>query len=322
MAELRHAGYAGAILQYIAANEIEGPGPYRDHAAACDARYPTYQRTVADRVGVFCARIHPHESWFLHNDTGARLYTRHESANGVWRTVYAMNPGSPGWRRFLIHRLRQYRGLGYDGFFLDNVDLSRAGLLRQEADRGGVAEYSSDASFEAAMLGYLRALRQGFEGVPLWANLTHDPGAAGGWTPYLRYLDGIMIEDFALGWRGAALSPAAARVQMENAAAALRAGKGVLAVVQGRDDEKRRQSAGVEAWRHLAAYAPHAIARMEPHRAAARSRRPSGLYYRYADAFHDDYRTLRSFAAIPTRSVRRTGRPAAGRSSGACGRRD
>ncbi|MGH9520008.1 MAG: putative glycoside hydrolase, partial [Terriglobales bacterium] len=283
MAELRQVGYGGPILQYIAANEVEGPGPYANAHAACDARYPTYQRTVSDRVGDFCAKIHPHEGWFLHNLRGARLYTRHLSSNGIWRTVYAMNPGSRGWRGFLIRRLRQYRHLGYDGFFLDNVDLSRAGLLRQQADRGGVAEYPSDAALEVAMLGYLRALRKAFVGVPLWANLTHDPGRIGEWTPYLENLDGIMIEDFALGWRGDPLTPAAARVQMQDARAALGAGKGVLVVVQGRANEPQRQKEGIAAWRELVTATPTLT---------STSRRPFGLYYRYADAFRDDYRTL------------------------------
>src|SRR6185312_13997271 len=70
MAQLRRAGYAGPILQVTAANEAEGPGPYANAHARCDASYPTYQRTVADRNGVFCRELHPHEDWFLHNLRG------------------------------------------------------------------------------------------------------------------------------------------------------------------------------------------------------------------------------------------------------------
>lgn len=283
LAALRRAGYRGPILQYIAANEVEGPGPYAGHRARCDAHYPTYERTVADTVGMFCAQIHGHEDWFLHNRAGERLWTRHQSANGVWRTVYAMNPGSRGWRRFLIQRLRRYRQLGYDGFFLDNLDLSRAGLLLQPADRGGLAEYGNDAQFASAMLGYLKAVRRAFAGVPLWANLTHDPNRAGGWQPYLRELDGVMVEDFALGWRGDGLSPAARAAQMANCRAALEAGKGLLVVVQGQDNEPQRRAQGEEAWKMLAA---------EAGPAPPLTRRPGGLYYRYSDAFRDDYRRL------------------------------
>ncbi|MGH9479846.1 MAG: putative glycoside hydrolase, partial [Terriglobales bacterium] len=199
---LRQAGYAGPLLQYIAPNEAEGPGPYANHTAPCDRSYPTYQRTVADRVGVFCQAIHPHEDWFLHNRQGERLYTRYRSANGVWRTTYLMNPASRGWRQFLLRRMRQYRGVKlFDGFFLDNVDLSRAGLLLQPLDRGGLAEYPTEAGYRRAILAELAAIRQAFRPLPLWANLVHDPNQAGTWSAYLPWLDGVMVEDAGLGWR-------------------------------------------------------------------------------------------------------------------------
>ncbi len=274
LAQLRQAGYRGPVLQYIAANEAEGPGPYANAGAACDARYPTWQRTVADRVGVFCARIHPHETWFLHNARGQRLWTRTRSPDGVERTTYAMNPGSRGWRGFLIHRLRQYRRLGFDGFFLDNVDLSRGRLLEQEDDAGGLAEYATGEAFRRAEVAYLAALRAAFPGVPLWANLTHDPNTVGNWAPYLRYLDGVMVEDFALGWNGSPLAAGAQRAQLANIRAALGAGKSVLLVEQGRRNDRARLGVGLGlAWG------------LEPVA-------PGRLYFRYGDAFEEDYRTV------------------------------
>jgi len=272
-AKLRRAGYAGPLLQYIAANEAEGPGPYANTHAACDAAYRPYQRTVADRAGVFCRQIHPHESWFLHNRQGERLWSRQRSADGVWRTTYLMNPASPGWRAFLIARLRQYRRLGWDGFFLDNVDLSRAGLLRQPEDRGGVAEYPTDAAYRAAEVGYLQALRTAFPHVPLWANLTHDPGEAGGWGVYLAQLDGVMVENFGLGWRRSPLAAAARAAQWQNVRAALAAGKSVLAVEQGGRGDWRRLQMGLALYWAL-----------QP--------APGQLYFRYGDADDQDYRTL------------------------------
>ncbi|HUX66065.1 MAG TPA: putative glycoside hydrolase [Terriglobales bacterium] len=273
LAQLRRAGYRGPLLQYIAANEAEGPGPYPNHAAACDAAYRPYQRTVADRPGVFCRQIHPHERWFLHNRRGERLWSRQRSADGVWRTTYLMNPASPGWRAFLIARLRQYRRLGFDGFFLDNVDLSRAGLLRQPGDRGGVAEFATDDAYRAAEVGYLAALRAAFPHLPLWANLTHDPGQPGGWANYLALLDGVMVEDFGPGWRRRPLDADARAAQWQNVRAALAAGKSVLAVAQGgRGDRARLAFALALYWA------------LQP----ARGR----LYFRYADADDRDYRTL------------------------------
>jgi len=286
MAQLRRAGYAGPILQVTAANEAEGPGPYANAHARCDASYPTYQRTVADRNGVFCRELHPHEDWFLHNLRGERLYTRYQSANGVWRTTYLMNPASPGWQHFLLARLRQYRRLGYDGFFLDNVDLSRAGMLRDPPDKGGVAEMPSDAALRAAVVTYLRALRAAFPHVPLWANLTHDPNARGGWEAYLPFLDGVMVEDFAAGWQTYPLSAPERADQLANARTALAQGKGLIAVVQvpppPNDAASRaRLRLGLALYWALLPSGP-----------APAGRTPAGLYLRFGDAFTADYRTF------------------------------
>ncbi|HWG38893.1 MAG TPA: putative glycoside hydrolase [Terriglobales bacterium] len=276
MAELRAAGFRGPILQYIAANETEGPGPYPNARARCDRRYPTYQRTVADRVGVFCASIHPHEAWFLHNLAGARLWTRYQSANGVWRTTYLMNPASSGWRRFLIARLKQYRQLGFSGFFLDNVALSRAGLEREPADRGGVREFPAQAGLRHAELAYLAALRRSFPGVPLWANLIQDPGTPASWDGYLPFLDGVMVENFALGWNGSPLDPASRIAQARKIAAALARGVHVIAVMQGKRNDSARLAFGL-ALRDALAPPPGSRAQ---------------LYFRYNDAFDEDYRTV------------------------------
>lgn len=273
-ARLRRDGYAGPILQTVAANEAEGPGPYANAKAHCDAHYQPYRRTVADRRDVFCRQIHPHESWFLHNRRGQRLYTRWRSGDGVWRTVYAMNPASRGWRQFLIARLRQYRQqLDFDGFFFDNVDLSRTRLLRQVDDPDGLEEFSSDAAFRAAVAGYLQAVRAALPGVRLWANLTEDPEQRGGWEGYLPALDGIMVEDFALGWKRTALSPPARMAQLANIQAALQLGKRVLLVVQGApQDEQRRRFTLALAW-----------ALLPPQ---------GGLYYRYNDGATNAYRQV------------------------------
>jgi hypothetical protein len=274
MAQLRHAGFTGPVLQYIAANEAEGPGPYANASAACDRQYPTYQRTVADRVGVFCAQIHPHEHWFLHNRRGERLWSRYRSGDGVWRTTYAMNPGSAGWRAFLIHRLRQYRPLGYDGFFFDNVDLSRSRLFRQTGDRGGLEEYATQAAFRRAEEGYLAAVRAAFPHVPIWANLTVDPNRRGDWQGYLRYLNGVMVEDFALGWNTYPLPVAKRLAQLANIRAALGAGKSVLLVEQGKRRDRARLGVGLALAWALAADAPGRV------------------YFRYGDSGDEDYRTV------------------------------
>jgi hypothetical protein len=267
------AGYRGPLLQYIAPNEAEGPGPYANSHARCDARYPTYQRTVVDRVGAFCRDLQPHESWFLHDGHGRRLYDRYQSAQGVWRTTYEMNPASRGWRDYLINRLRQYQAMGWrDGFFLDNVDLTRARFLRQAPD-GEVAEFPTDLAWCAAEAALLGAIRQAFPHTALWANLTYDPETPGSWNPYLPDLDGVMVEDFALGWRRSPLPEAARRGQWSNIRAAHSAGKGLLLVAQGgREDRVRRQ------WTLQLA--------------SSLGDGGAPVYYRYNDADSDDYRQI------------------------------
>lgn len=270
---LRAAGYHGPLLLYIAPNEAEGPGPYANAQAACDARYPTYQRTVVDRVGAFCHDVHPHEDWFLHDGDGRRLWDRYQSANGVWRTTYEMNPAAGGWRDYLLHRLRQYRAAGWgDGFFFDNLDLSRRRFLHQAAG-SGLREFASDERWRAAEAGLLAGLRRALPGVPLWANLTEDPDTDPSWDAYLPALDGLMVEDFALGWRRSPLAAAARRRQYGRLRRAHAQGKALLVVAQGgREDCRRLQFTLALASTLADGGAP--------------------VYYRYNDAFTDDYRQL------------------------------
>lgn len=269
--QLRRAGYTGMILQNLAANEAEGPGPYANHQAHCDDSYQPYQRTAVDEPGMFCHEVHRHEGWFLHNRNGQRLYAHTRSANGVWRTTYAMNPGSRGWQQFLIGRLRAYRRLGYDGFFLDNVALSRYGLLHEPVNHGGLQEYATDEDFRRAELSYLAALRHAFPEVPLWANLVHDPGTPGNWMPYLHDLNGMMVEDFATGWKDYPLPSGELGQQLQNIQQALAAGKDVIAVAQGlRDDQQRLEMALACYWLLDNGH----------------------LYFRYADAFDWAYRKV------------------------------
>lgn len=270
--ELRQAGYDGPILQTVGANEAEGPGPYANRYAHCDPAYVPYMRTVTDEPGLFCRDVHVHESWFLHNRGGARLYSRTLSANHIWRTTYAMNPASRGWQQFVAQRLVQERRLGYNGIFLDNVWLSRAWTRQTANGTGGVVEFSSRAALQAAVAAYLRRLRQALPHVPIWANLTNDPDLEGDWNAYLPYLDGVMVENFLVGWSAKVeLSPARRQAQMINIAAALRMGKKVLLVAQGRPHQRERWQRSLAAYWLL---------------------NNGHLYYRFADAFTAAYRNV------------------------------
>src|SRR6185312_16306854 len=165
------------------------------------------------------------------------------------------------------------------------VDLSREGLLRQPESRGGVAEFGDDAGYRTAEVSYLAALRAALPGVALWANLTHDPEAVGGWESYLDWLDGVMVEDFAVGWAASPLGPQERVAQFENVRRALAAGKGVIAVEQagaggaagGAENaaERTRLRYGLACYWALApAGAPAG---------APPPRRAGGLYFRYGD---------------------------------------
>ena len=268
---LRRHGYRDPVLQSVAANETEGPGPYLQATAVCDARFRAYQRTMADRDDTFCREIHPHEAWFLHNQRGERLYNTHRSGNGVLRTIYRMNPGNAAWRRFAARKLQGYRRLGYDGIFLDDLALSRSGPLQEPENRGGLQEYKDDDAFRRAVTGYLAVLRHALRGTTLWANLTSDPGGDSAWAAYLPYLDGVMVEDFLWGWRSYALTAAQRAAQVANVRAALGRGRQVLVVAQGGRDQGGRLAAA------LACY--HALDN-------------GHLYFRYADAGDADYRNL------------------------------
>lgn len=226
---LRADGYTGTVLQYIVASEVEGPGPYANSAAACDSRFDPLRNQVTDQVGDFCKYVHPNESWFLHNGAGKRLYS--DAGDGVY---YRMNPGSAGWRQFALGRMRtDLSSLGYDGIFLDNVELSWTKSAYQLDNSDGVIkEYATDNAFGSAWLGYLSQLSSGLRPAgKLWANMINDPNSGSSWNPYLQYLDGGMFESFAVGYRG--LSPARWDNNLRQAESALAAGKGVLAVSPG-----------------------------------------------------------------------------------------
>ncbi len=235
---VRAAGYPGTILQYMLAAEVSGPVDAVRADASCNPDHRPWRNQAAFRVGEFCALIHPNDDWFLHNSQGERLYTNWPGHTGYF---YHMNPASPGWRAFLIARLRQALegdnqepALGYDGIFLDNVALSLWKLRRQVNNSDGVVrEFASDEAYRAAWIGLLTevsdALRPKW---PVWANLIVDSGS--GWNDYLPYLDGVMVEAFATGWRND-VPPDAWERGLTQAEEVLRQEKGYLAVVQAGD---------------------------------------------------------------------------------------
>jgi hypothetical protein len=237
-AALRDSGYRGPVSDYVLATSVEGPGPYKNNAAACKPGYHPNDNNLAWGVDDFCTYIHPHESWFLHNSRGERI-TGDYAGDGHWQ--YLMNPADSGWRSFAYGRLREIRDkLGYDGLRLDNLDLDlhRARLSMRTSD-GHVQEFGDDTAWRAAMHGWLAGLRARLGAWPVWANLTS--GEAGlAWDAYLPYLDGGLEESFAVHWLDGWDDPATWAADLDRAETWLAAGKSLIMVGQGARDDLER----------------------------------------------------------------------------------
>ena len=227
--QLRAAGYQGLMLHYVMASEVSGP-PTTSAADACDDSHKPYANNVADQIGDFCTLIHPHEDWFMHNGHGERLY------QGTDRLYYSMNPGSAGWRAFVLSRLKQRMfgdettpPLGYDGIFLDNVELNLYKDQQQLSNSDGATlEYASDDEYRAAWRDWLAYMRRGLgTTVPLWANMISTQNQPDAWNEYLPYLDGGMNEAFATGYH--TLSPQEYANDLIQAEYVLAQGKGFYA---------------------------------------------------------------------------------------------
>ncbi len=237
--QLRDAGYKGQIFTYTTMNAVEGPGPYRDSSAACDAIYTPHDNQLAFYSGDFCKYIHGNESWFLHNAAGARIVDDYFSSG---RFSYVMNPADPGWRAFAIERLKVMKDeWAYDGIWLDNVDGDRSRVMSELTNSdGGLREYGTDDEWREAVAGWLAEARSALGDYPLWANLVGGGLRADSWDAYAPYLDGAMDESFAVqwldGWRG--LSQWQAQVQ--RAQRWIGMGKGLVAVGQGPQDDSQR----------------------------------------------------------------------------------
>ena len=237
--ELRQAGYSGPIYDYVTAYAVEGPGPYKSAAAPCAAGYEPYDDQMAWATDDFCTYIHPNESWFLHNSKGERLVYDY-FGTGHWN--YFMNPADPGWQAFSYSRLRYARDTWeYDGVWLDNLDFDLNRLVKELPNSDGtVREYADDDAWRAGMQEWLAGLRGAVGTWPIWANLTGNRDSADAWDAYAPYLDGAMEESFAVRWIEDWLTPAAWDVQQERAARWLGAGKGLVMVGQGPQDDAER----------------------------------------------------------------------------------
>ena len=179
-------GYDNTILQYFGSVGIQNPGN-------CTAMPRMNQ--VAFGAGDFCWISQSHPDWFLLDNRGQRILASPGS------DIYRMDPGSPGWREFFVMRITRYQAAKrWSGLFLDNLEASLSFIQR---DGHTLAKYPTDASYQAAIRGFLEYLRvnysQPYNNRPIVANIIARRDEAG-WFGYMPYLDGAMQESWAVDW--------------------------------------------------------------------------------------------------------------------------
>ncbi len=220
--QLQQAGVNGPFLEYLRFDAINDPGD-------CAARPRRNQ--VAYEAGDFCRISTEHPDWFLLDAVGQRIE--------VDENYYAMDPGHAGWRTFWLLRAQQAQEeLNWEGVFMDNVDATFQ-RFRDDAP----AAYPSEASYQAAVLGFLEYAYTAYfqpQARPLYANVIAAQ-ALDDWLRYLPYLDGVMDEAWAMDWSAGYLSPEDWEDHLARAEAIQAAGKSLLLVSQGAQADAGRQ---------------------------------------------------------------------------------
>ncbi|MEW6716763.1 MAG: putative glycoside hydrolase [Chloroflexota bacterium] len=222
--DLRAMGVQAPFLQYLRFDAIQDPGSCQEQP---------WRNQVADNPGDFCAISQQHPDWFLLDVNGNRIM----SSGGF----VLMDPGNPEWRAFWLGRAQQSQEtLGWDGVFLDNVEASMSKHSRREVT---LANYPDDASFQAAVEGFLSYIYTSYfrpRGRPLLANIIslREPSV---WFRYLQYLDGAMVEAWAVDWSDGYLTPEEWEEQLRLAEETQALGKEIVLVSQGDPNDIQRQ---------------------------------------------------------------------------------
>lgn len=150
-----------------------------------------------------------------------------------------MDPGNAEWRAFWLQRAqRAQEELGWDGVFLDNVDAS----LEKHEDHG-LKDYPTNASFQEAIAAFLETIYNSYflpNRRPLYANIiTLDDVEV--WFRYLNFLDGAMVEAWAVDWRDGYRWPDRWEEHMQMAEQTQEMGKEAILISQGYRDDTDRQ---------------------------------------------------------------------------------
>jgi len=220
---IRALGADQPFYEYLLLAEIQDPG-------GCE-KTPNGNQ-VAFRPGDFCYINAEHSDWFLLDALGKRISSD---------DYYAMDPGNAEFRAFWLERATELQlTQGWDGVFLDNIEAS---LSKYQQRLTPPRQYLDDANLQNAVEEFLIYLRQKKfppQNRPLYGNIISARDAQT-WLRYLKYLDGAMLENFAVDWRGNALTPDDFSAQMEMLRASQALGKTLILVAQGDESDLPRQ---------------------------------------------------------------------------------
>jgi hypothetical protein len=136
-----------------------------------------------------------------------------------------------------VHQLQ--KGYGWAGVFLDNVDASFDKHSR-------MLNYPDVPSYQTAVLGFLEYISTNYfrpENRPLYANIVGLPDDDQTvWFDYLRFLDGVLIEDFGVDWAGGYYGWAMWEEQLNRVERTAALGEGLILLGQGEQDDAQRQT--------------------------------------------------------------------------------
>src|SRR5215208_1647000 len=221
--QLTSKGFSSTITQYYGAIGIQDPG-------SCTS-LPRHNQ-VAYNAGDFCSISQNHPDWFLLDAVGQRIPASPGS------DIYRMDPGNSGWRNFFVTRVLEYQGKnGWSGLFLDNLEASLSDIQKYGST---TANYPDDASYQAAILGFLQYLRTNYSH-PILANIIARRDEAS-WFKYMPYLDGAMQERWAVDWSTTVyVSETKWKSDMALAEKTQSQGKYILLVAPGNETDTNRQ---------------------------------------------------------------------------------
>ena len=222
--QLQAMGVSAPIYQYLLLAEIREP-------ESCDD--VPFGNQVAYHIGDFCWISAEHPDWFLLDQFGNRIGTK----NGT----YHMDPGNQGYREFWLSRAKEMQiKFGWEGIFIDNAE----GSIFKFIKKGALPKnYPNNSSYQIAVEGFLAYLRQSYfepNGRPMYANIVSTESNTV-WQSYSQYLDGVMIEAFAVDWSTGYQSTKSWEAQIALAEGALSQGKKLILVSQGDKLDTKRQ---------------------------------------------------------------------------------